>query len=515
MAVTTFAAIDIGSYNISMEIFEVRRSGLTSLTTLQQRLLLGREAYDKHRISMESLNELTRILGDYANVMKEYGVSAYRACAKSAFRESGNSMLIMEHIKKKTGITVDVLSNSEQRFLSYKSIASKGEDFERTIETGTAIVDVGGGSIQLSLFDKDTLVTTTNLLLGSLRVSGRIAQLENQTAHPDVLIDQLIRKDILNFKRMYLKDRNIDTIILVGDYFTNLIFQNRADANKFESREEFLGWYDKIVNMTAQEAAEFLGVGMEVAHAVLPTAVLYKRLIEVLGVKTVWLPGIQLTDGIAFDYGLSPKIIRSSHDVDRDILSAARNIMKRYAGNKPHTDKLLEVSDEIFRAVRKSNLLSDRDRLLLKVACCLHDCGKYVSLVDVAACSYNIIKSTEIIGLSERERMIIANVVRYNTVPLDFRGNPAYEDSARDMLPEDLIRVAKLTAILRLANGLDQSYLQKITEIRATRKEEKLIIEVVVKEDFTLEKGIFAENVTFFEDIFDVKPVLKIKKKIS
>jgi exopolyphosphatase/guanosine-5'-triphosphate,3'-diphosphate pyrophosphatase len=111
--------------------------------------------------------------------------------------------------------------------------------------------------------------------------------------------------------------------------------------------------------------------------------------------------------------------------------------------------------------------------------------------------------------------MIIANVVRYNTVPLDFRGNPAYEGQARDMLPEDLIRVAKLTAILRLANGLDQSYLQKITEIRATRKEEKLIIEVVVKEDFTLEKGIFEENITFFEDIFDVKPVLKIKKKIS
>ena len=83
------------------------------------------------------------------------------------------------------------------------------------------------------------------------------------------------------------------------------------------------------------------------------------------------------------------------------------------------------------------------------------------------------------------------------------------------MPAEDFIRVAKLTAILRLSNGLDQSYLQKITEIRASRKDEKLIIEVTVKEDFTLEKGIFAENVLFFEDIFDVKPVLKIKKKIS
>ena len=515
MAVTTFAAIDIGSYNISMEIFEVRRSGLTSLTMLQQRLLLGRDAYDNHRISMESLNELTRILGDYANIMKEYGVSAYRACAKSAFRESGNSMLIMEHIRKKTGIAIDVLSNSEQRFLSYKSIASKGEDFARTIEKGTAIVDIGGGSIQISLFDKDTLVTTANLQLGSLRVSGRIASLEAQTAHPDVLIDQLIRKDILNFKRMYLKDRNIDTIILVGDYFTNLIFQNRTDDNKFESREEFLGWYDKIVNMTAQEAAEYLGVGMEVAHAVLPTAVLYRRLIEVLGVKTVWLPGIQLTDGIAYDYGLTSKIIKSGHDFDRDILMAARNMMKRYAGNKPHTDKLLEVSDEIFKAVRKSNLLSDRDRLLLKVACYLHDCGKYVSLVDVSACSYNIIKSTEIIGLSERERMIIANVVRYNTVPFDFRGSLAYGDPARELQTEDFLRVAKLTAILRLSNGLDQSYLQKIEAIHALRKDEKLVIEVTVREDFTLEKGIFQENVRFFEDIFDVKPVLKIKKKIS
>ncbi|MCR5293768.1 MAG: HD domain-containing protein [Lachnospiraceae bacterium] len=510
MAVSTFAAIDVGSYNVMMEIFEVRRSGLRSLTTLRRRLLLGRDTYSDHRISMDSLNELTRILKDYADAMKEYGVSAYRACAKSAFREAGNSMLIVEHVKKKTGITIDILSNSEQRFLGYKSIASKGEDFARIIEKGTAIVDVGGGSIQISLFDKDTLVTTANLLLGSLRVSGRLASLENETEHPDILIDQLIRKDILNFKRMYLKDRNIDTLILVGDYFTNLIFQNRADMNKFETRDEFLGWYNKVVNMTSQEAAEYLGVGMEAAHAVLPTAVLYRRLIEVLGASTVWLPGIQLTDGIAYDYGLEARIIKSSHDFDRDILTAARNIMKRYAGNKPHTEKIMEISDEIFKAIRKNNFLSDRDRLLLKVACCLHDCGKYVSLVNVSECSYNIIKSTEIIGLSERERMIIANVVKYNTIPFDF-----HEELSRSIPEEDYLRVAKLTAILRLSNGLDQSYLQKIEQIKASRKDEKLIIEVAVKEDFTLEKGLFGENVGFFEGIFDVKPLLKIRKKIS
>ena len=57
MAVTTFAAIDIGSYNVSMEIFEVtKKNGLVSLTSLRQRLELGRDAYSQRRITLESLN---------------------------------------------------------------------------------------------------------------------------------------------------------------------------------------------------------------------------------------------------------------------------------------------------------------------------------------------------------------------------------------------------------------------------------------------------------------------------
>ena len=510
MAVTTFAAIDIGSYNISMEIFEVtRKNGLVSLTTVRQRLELGRDAYTKRRITLESLNELTRILTDFSRIMKEYKVSEYRACAKSAFREARNSLMVREHIRKKTGILIEVLSNSEQRFLSYKSIASKGEDFQRTIEKGTAILDVGGGSIQISLFDKDSLVTTQNLLLGSLRISERLASFANETVHQDELMDQMIRKDILNFKRMYLKDRNIDTLILVGDYFTNLIFQNRSDLNKIESREEFLQWYAHIVTLTPQEAAVELEVGSEVANTVLPIAVLYRRLIEVLGANFVWLPGIQLTDGIAYDFALRNKLIKSPHDFEKDILMAARHIMKRYAGNKPHTEALITSALEIFGAVKKNNVLTGRDWLLLQVACYLHDCGKYISLVNVGDCSYGIIMATEIIGLSDTEREIIANVVRFNTKP--FR----YFQEARSLTAlgeTDYLRVGQLTAILKLAKGLDQSYLQKIRKIKATRKDDVLLLDVTAGEDYTLEKGLFRENVEFFADMFDLKPELKIRR---
>ena len=225
----------------------------------------------------------------------------------------------------------------------------------------------------------------------------------------------------------------------------------------------------------------------------------------------IWLPGIQLTDGIAYDFGERKKLIRSQHDFEQDILMAAKNIAKRYAGNKQHTEKLVTIADEIFRVVRKNNILGSRDRLLLKVACYLHDCGKYISLVNVADCSYNIIMSTEIIGLSDSERAVIANVVKYNTTPFAYFS----EIGSDSVLTEyDYMKVAQLTAILRLANCLDQSYMQKIMTMKAAKKEEQLLIEIETNEDFTLEKGMFTENVDFFEEIFDMKPVIRVIRKL-
>ncbi len=509
MAVTTFAAIDIGSYYVNMEIFEISpKSGLKSLNRVRQNVETGRDTYALHRITMERTNELTAILTDFKRIMKEYGVQAYRACAKSAFREAANEYLVLDQIYRVTGINVDVLSNSEQRFLGYKSIASRGEEFQNFIEKGTAIVDVGGGSIQISLFENDNLVTTQNILLGSLRIRERIGSFERDTIHYDMLVDQLIRKDLINFRRMYMKNRKIESIILVGDYFTNLIFANRSKSSNTETREEFMRWYEHVVSTPQKVVAAELGISQEMSTVLIPMAVLYRKLIEVLKVETIWLPGIQLTDGIAYDYALGKKLIQTTHNFDKDIVMAAKNIARRYASNKAHNDALVRNAEAIFDVVRKPSRMAPRDKLLLTVACYLHDCGKYISLVNVAECCYNIIMSTEIIGLSERERCIIANVVRYNTQEL---GHYKAVNRPEELSVEDHVMVARLVAIMRIANCLDQSYLQKIETLSVSKKENELVITVGTNEDFTLERGVFQENVNFFKEIFNLKPILKMK----
>lgn len=508
MSVTTFAAIDVGSYNVSLEIFEFnKKTGIKPLTRVRQSLELGRDTFALRKISPAKLDELIKILFDYRRIMKEFGVTDYRACAKSAFREATNCQLAVSHIYRSTGIKIDVLSNSEQRFLGYKSIASKGEEFQKCIEKGTAIIDIGGGSIQISLFDKDALVTTQNIPLGTLRIRQRLAELEKETVRYDQLVEEFIRRDIKDFRKMFLKNRKIDNIILVGDYFTNLIFHNKNDSSVIATRSEFIKWYEHVSRSTLREVAAELGISSDMSSIIIPTAVLYMSLIEELRVESIWLPGIQLTDGIAYDYAEKKRYIRSSHDFDKDIVMAARNISRRYAGNKAHADIMVDVSTAIFDAIRKYADLDGRMRLLLEVACHLHDCGKYISLSDVAESSYNIIRATEIIGLSERERRVIALAVKlYNGTAEEFtRADGSY--------PEEFMIASQLAVIMRIAGGLDRSYTGKIASFKAVRKDRELILSAVSAEDFTLESGMFRKDVPVFEEIFNIRPVLKMKRK--
>ena len=141
----------------------------------------------------------------------------------------------------------------------------------------------------------------------------------------------------------------------------------------------------------------------------------------------------------------------------------------------------------------------------------LHDVGKYISLNNVADSSYNIIMSNEIIGLSHIEREMVALIAKYNTAAL-----PSYDELVMEssLSAEQYLTVSELTAIVRLANALDRSHLQKIQSIRAVLKERELHLSLTVNRDFTLEQGLCQEKLDFFNEVFSIQPVIKLKRQM-
>lgn len=118
---------------------------------------------------------------------------------------------------------MDILSNSEQRFLDYKSIALQGSSLMKLLKREPPIVDIGGGSIQISLFDKDTLVSTQNLKLGVLLPRESMNFLNASLSQYQNLIGEIVESQLSVYKKLYLKDRVIENLIIVDDYISRLI----------------------------------------------------------------------------------------------------------------------------------------------------------------------------------------------------------------------------------------------------------------------------------------------------
>lgn len=513
MSVKTFAAIDVGSYEIGMKVFEISaKNGMKEIDHIRHRIELGTDTYNTGKIGYERMDELCETLGQFTEIMQTYKTTDYEAYGTSAIRETENTKIVLDQIRLRTGLKVDVLSNSEQRFLDYKSVASKGEKFNCIIEEGTAFLDIGGGSIQVSLFDNSRLLTTQNIRLGILRIREKLLDLQAKTTHYERLIEELIDNEMHTFHKLYLRDMNIQNVIVVDDYIS-YIMKKIGGNLKIDTitGEQYVKFVDMLKAKPSEQVAKELGISSENSSLLLPSAILIKHFVETTSAKQIWMPGVSLSDGIAFNFAERNKLIKSQHNFENDIISCAQNINKRYQGSKSRNAIQEEVALAIFDAIKKMHGLGARERLLLRIASLLQDCGKYMSLTWVGECSYSIIMSTEIIGISHAEREVVAYTVRNS-----YLDSVYYEDltEGSNLNAEEYLMVAKLTAILRVAGGLARSQKRKFKNVKTVLKDKQLTIVVETDADMILEKGLFSRKTQFFEEVFGLRPVIKQKKTL-
>ena len=510
MAYKTFAAIYVGSSRIAMKIFEVNaKKTFRQIDSVNNWIEIGKDTYSKGSVGTKLINQVCDILNGFKLKMKEYKVSDYRAYATSAIREAVNSELVLDTVKRRTNITVNVLSNSEQRYFIFKGLVAKYKDFHQVVSKNTAFVDVGAGSVQLSLFDKNNLVVTENIPIGTIRVRDYLSILGNRNGRLDTIIEEYVENDIATFRNMYLNDKEIKNIIAVGDVVNSIkkIIYYEYEDEKI-TRKQFDVVYNTVVRMSPQEIAEKYGILYEKATLLLPSVIIYQSFLNNCKAEEIYTPEVDFCEGIVASYMDEGSGSVFDHNFDDDILASAFNISKRYRCNRPHIEKTAENALCIFDSIAKSFGLTKKERLQLHIAAILHECGNFINLHDGAMNSYHIVANTEIIGLSHQERMEIANVILYNPLALPEKNNFADREEC------DYVKVAKLAAILKIANILDKSHTQKIENLEVGIKNEQLVLTVKTYEDITLEAGLFEKRADFFEGVYGIRPVLRQKRSV-
>lgn len=511
MAVKTFAAIDVGSTDVSMKIYEITsKRGYRQLDYVSNIIELGSDTYADGYVSQDSILKLCDILNRFSKKMREYGVTDYKAYATSAIREAKNKMMVLDLLKLRTGIAVSILSNSEHRFLMYKGLAVKDSNFEKIAEKNTAIVDIGGGSIQISLMNNGKLTATQNIPIGALRVRERLKTFQIDTTHLERVMEEFIENEIDTFTDHYLGDKEIKNVIAIGDEVENLIQVIPDQPVKDHLDEQQLNAIFKeiLLRNPAELAAEYK-MPYERATLLLPAAMIYGIFLKKAKADLIWTPKVDLCDGIIVEEMLRTKNLAVSRDFDEDIRSAVHQMAKRYHCNKGHNVNVTKLATHIFDKTKKIHGLGAKERMQLEIAATLHDCGKFINMNGSPYNSYSIIMSTEIMGLSHKEREELANIVKYNSLPF-----PDYDQMRGEIGEGNYMTIAKLVAILRISNAMDRSHKQKASAYDIVVKNKQLVITIDTLSDLALERGLFDDKADFFLQVYGIRPVLKQKRSI-
>lgn len=521
MAIKTFAAIDVGSFELELGIYEISgKYGIREIEHIRHPLALGKDTYNDGRISYGLVEEMCELLNKFRQVMEMYRVTDYRAFASSALREARNSQIVLDRIFVRTGLKVWTSNNSELRFKSYKAVAAREEAFREALGAGTALMDVGFGSTQISLFDKEGLVSTQNLLLGVLRLSEMSSRWRLDYRKIPEIIDELVENELYTFQKIFLKENKIETLIATGETINYMVKRGMKEDNRDRfTAEEFSAFCRRLTQMSGEEIEDAYELSGDYAAVLVPSAILYRKVLEMTGASYIWTPGITLCDGIAAEYALDKRLVRFEHDFEGDILSTARSMAKRYKCHGAHVREVERAATAIFDAMKKYHGMGSRERFLLRIAATLHDCGKFVSITRGTESSYQIIMATEIMGLSHLEREMVANIVMYNIQEYAYDDVVLESDLSQyaglDISRKELIlRIAKLTAILRLANSMDRSHRQKLSDSRILVRDGKLQVTTGYPDNIVLEQYSFDQKADFFEEVFGIRPVLRQKRGV-
>lgn len=507
LAPSVVAVIDIGASALRLTVAELRPAhGLRLLEELARGVLLGKDTFTSGRLGAATIEAALKVLEGFRRVMDGYGVTHTRAVATSAVREAQNRDAFVDRVRLRTGIEVEIIDGSEENRLTYMAVREdlKGQP---VIDSGDALlVEVGGGSADLSFLRRGELTHSGTYALGSLRMRQNLAGWHG--SHEQRV--RLLRRHVLNvvddLRREVPLDDARHAIFLGGD--ARFAAERLAGAvpgrTRTLRREAFVALCDEIAALDTEQLVERFRLPQAAAETLGPALVAYRELLLATAATEVIVPEASLRAGLLLDL-LRREEGHGIEDFSRQVLSSAAALGEKYRFDEPHGRCVAQLAVRLFDELRAEHGLGARHRLLLEVAALLHDVGIYVNLRGHHKHSQYLLASSEIFGLSRDDLALVSNVARYHRRALPQRAHPAYAALDR----EARLEVGKLGAILRVANALDADHLQKVSDVRVLHEEGVLVLEVTGAGDLTIERLAALARADWMAEVFGARVLFR------
>jgi exopolyphosphatase / guanosine-5'-triphosphate,3'-diphosphate pyrophosphatase len=460
------AAIDIGTNSIHMIVVQVRPDLSFEVIDREKDMVrLGAGGLDGRSLTQTAMSSALQTLSKFKRLAESHKVDEIVASATSATREAENGGDFIAEVDRQTGIRIRVISGTEEARLIHMA-AGYGVD----VGGSTAIVvDIGGGSVEITLGTATHLTLGKSFKVGVIRLTERFVRSDPLSGGDERRLIKHLNREMGSYLDQ-IAARGFDRVI--GTSGTILSLGLMASSERDERVEDLRNrrlsakalhrLRKHLIESDIEERLATPGMDPRRADLCVAGSVLFDTIIRRLGADEFTLCDLALREGLVLDY-----IHRNSariRKVERYPDVRRRSVVElgeRCGYWSEHAQQVARIAVSIFDQTRSVHGLSDREREWLEYGALLHDVGVHISYERHHKHSYYLIKNGDLRGFDPQEIEVIALLARYHRQATPKKSHEGYGDLGGQLRKT----VKTLSAMVRLAEGLDRSHAQALAGI--------------------------------------------------
>lgn len=506
MADTYFGAILVNVTSMELSIVNLKTGQQVEHVT--STVAIGENIYNHEDIELQTVADAAEALRGFLQAIKDYGVTRYQVWGSQALSSAPNADFIADQLYVRTGLRLRWISLGRESFVLNEAIALKFPAYKKLVKHHTAIIGLNSGSTTFSFFHHARLLASHNMKLGPTRIKEVLQNLRATAPNPIAVLDDYINSKVDDFYRFVpdeLQQVN-NQVILIGATPLNNYFIPRGKTSCSLTLQQFHDFTDGALNASDQYLMERLQLNEDTVGLVLPEVLLLQKLFATVHADQIHLVSLNVLDGLTTETAIGAGYLKK--DFNDQIIDAAHALAARYRVEPQHMTLVEKFTLHLFDQLKALHHLSARDRLLLHVAAIVHDIGGFIDTHEHYLHSDYILKQSELLGLTNQEMQIIAAVSRYHS-----SRTPGGELARfRQLSADERLRIAKLAAILRVADALDDAHQQTIARISVSVQPTQVVITAFSDDDLSLVRWAFNYKADFFTDVFGLQPVFKQRR---
>ena len=503
--ISTQAVIYLGPSSMSLMVAEVAENRIRMLDFLQQPVPMARDIFRLHRISRHTMDRCVQIIGDYLEILKEYGTGvrlSVRLMISNIISEADNVDVFVNRMHVAHGLRGRRIDDGKMTRLIYVKVQETLARYPGFSKKKVLVVHTGPGNTRVLLFQKGRIMRYSCYRRGTHRTGEAVGEIEYGDDVTELsLLREHMRGQVDQICLDYGGVKGLAGLVVIGQEMQQLRERLNPSAEGKVSCSALVAEAEKMSRTTMEQRMNVYGADFAGVDSLLPAVLMTEMIARSLNLNDVIIPDSGYEEEFL---GSLIRAERHPEDLEAEVLHFAGILADRYKADKGHREHVAHLCMEMFDQLQDLHRLSEHDRLLLEVASILHEVGSFISQQNHQLHSQYIILNSEIFGLSRDDVETVALLARYHRHEVPSNSDPMYGE----LELTDRMRVAKMAAILRVADALERGHAQRVNGVRAHIRGRMLELELQGVRETAVEDLALRLKGDLFADIFGYDVVL-------